>query len=77
MDPRPHDPATDKDPLSAVEPLPPGSDAAEVVDAIDERIREHGSDEVEEADEAADVAESDSDPESDPTDDGSEADTPA
>lgn len=37
--------------LSAVEPLPPGSDAEQVVDDIDDRLRDEGPEEVEDADE--------------------------
>ncbi|MCE0487511.1 hypothetical protein [Ornithinimicrobium sediminis] len=43
--------------LSAVEPLPPGGqDITEIVDAIDQRIRQQGSESVRSADEAADEA---------------------
>lgn len=49
-------------PLLAEEPLPPGrSELAEKVEAIDERIRKAGPDEVQEADEAADAVEGDAD----------------
>lgn len=37
--------------LSAVEPLPPGSDAEQVVDDLDARLRAQGSEEVEDAEE--------------------------
>ncbi len=75
------------EPIPADAPLPPGSDAEQVVDDLDTRIRELGSDDVQEADETADAAEDnpdsgsdpgqDADAAQDPTDDGAEQDTPA
>ena len=61
-------------PLLADPPLPPGSDLAEVVDAIDEAVRSQGPEEIQQADDAADAAGADSD--EDPTDDGAAADAP-
>ncbi len=56
MDPRPHTPGDGTaEPLLAESPAPPGSDVEEIVDAIDERIREAGPEDVEEADKAADA----------------------
>ena len=43
------------------EPLPPGSELAEKVEALDERIRQAGPDEVQEADDKADAVEGDAD----------------
>lgn len=78
-----------RDPLVADQPLPPGSNAEEIVDELDARIREGGPDEVKEADERADAVEDHgeegdddreeeaSDAGRDPTDDGREQDNPA
>ncbi len=89
MDMRPHTPGDGStSPLLADEPLPPGSDAEEIVDAIDKRIRDRGSAQVQEADESADASEGQqsggsaadrprSDAAQDPTDDGADNDQPA
>ena len=54
--------------ILATEPLPPGGeDIRRVVDSIDQRIREVGPEDVEQADEAADEPDAPS-PESDPVD---------
>ncbi|CAN5869327.1 MAG: hypothetical protein M3520_12185 [Actinomycetota bacterium] len=89
MDTRPHTPGDGStSPLLADEPLPPGSDAEEIVDAIDKRIRDRGSAEAQDADESADASEGQrsggsaadrprSDAAQDPTDDGADNDQPA
>ncbi len=57
--------------ILATEPLPPGvDDISQIVDSIDERIRDIGLEDVEQADEAAD--EQDASPEGDATDQDSE-----
>jgi hypothetical protein len=55
------------EPLPAQGPVPPGSDIEEVVDALDDRIREAGPDEVEAADEKADRAEAEARPDGEPS----------
>ena len=49
----------EEEPLLAEEPLPPGSELAEKVEELDERIRQAGPDEVREADQEADAVEGD------------------
>lgn len=78
-----------REPLVADQPLPPGSNAEEIVDELDARIRQGGPEEVREADQRADAVEDHgedgdddreeeaSDSGSDPTDDGREHDEPA
>ena len=52
----------EQEPLLAEEPLPPGrAELADQVEAIDDRIRAAGPDEVQEADEEADAVEGDAD----------------
>ncbi|WP_131105855.1 hypothetical protein [Ornithinimicrobium sufpigmenti] len=51
----------EEQPLLAEEPLPPGSELAEKVEELDERIRQAGPEEVREADEEADAVEGDAD----------------
>lgn len=61
MDPQPQSPGDGSvEPLLAEGPLPPGSEVEELVDSLDDRIRERGPDEVEEADEQADDAQGES-----------------
>ncbi|WP_153395056.1 hypothetical protein [Ornithinicoccus halotolerans] len=86
MDARPTAPGEGSSkPLVADQPLPPGSNAEEIVDELDARIRRGGPDEIKEADEQADAVEDQddngdsreeeaSDSDSDPTDDGREQD---
>ena len=51
-------PGPREEPLLADEPIPPGvEDWSDDVDAMEERIRKGGPDEVQEADEAADAVE--------------------
>lgn len=51
------EPLPRSEPIPAEEPIPPGvEDLADDVDAIEQRIRAAGPDEVEEADERADAA---------------------
>ncbi|MFK5635239.1 MULTISPECIES: hypothetical protein [unclassified Ornithinimicrobium] len=76
-------PGAREEPILADEPAPPGvEDWSDDVDAMEERIRKGGPDEVEEADEAADAVEGHgehedgsqdraaADSDQDPTDDG-------
>jgi hypothetical protein len=66
VDPRPHAPGDgSEEPLLNEGPLPPGSEIEELVDAIDQRIRRDGPEEVASADRRADT-------EQDPTDAGAE-----
>lgn len=52
----------EEEPLLAEEPLPPGrNNLAKEVEALDERIRKSGPDEVQQADEEADAVEGDPD----------------
>ncbi len=75
MEPGPTDFGEDsRTPLLADPPLPPGSDLAEVVDAIDDAVRRQGPEEIQQADESADAPGADSD--EDPTDDGAAQDAP-
>lgn len=60
MDPQPHAPGDGThEPIPADAPLPPGSNAEEVVDNLDARIREEGPEEIERADDRADAVEPD------------------
>jgi hypothetical protein len=67
MEPQPYSPGDGSvEPLPAQGPVPPGSDVEDVVDALDDRIREAGPDEVEEADEQADEAAAEGRPDDEP-----------
>lgn len=60
MDPKPHAPGDGShEPIPADAPLPPGSNAEQIVDNLDDRIRGGGPEEIERADDRADAVEAD------------------